>query len=227
MSRQPVGKQQGFTLIEVMIAMAIFALLSLLAYQILSASVKNSEMAQEHTARLTAIQTAFSLMERDLSQILPRKIAEKEAFLSASETSLSFTTIGSYSASAPLSASDLIQATWTFTHHTLTRSAQSLPSRPLKDSSPIPAVTLLTGVNSLHWRFYSGNWSNNWNNKNAFPNVIELVVTLDDMGEIRRLFLLPQTIEEMNTESAEKAPEQSGTESAAPMPLNGESVINE
>ncbi|AEX50295.1 type II secretion system minor pseudopilin GspJ [Rahnella aquatilis] len=227
MNSQQAAKQQGFTLIEVMIAMAIFALLSLLAYQILSASLKNSEMAQEHTARLTEIQTAFSLLERDLTQILPRQTDEEEAFLSASETSLSFTTISSDSASAPLSASDLTRATWTFTDHTLTRSAQALPSPPLTDLSPLIPFTLLTGVKSLHWRFYSSDWTNSWSKPDTFPKVIELVVTLEDMGEIRRLFLLPQTIEETKAESVDNPSEQTGSEAAAPIPLNGESAINE
>ncbi|MGP6445893.1 type II secretion system minor pseudopilin GspJ [Rahnella aceris] len=227
MSSQQTAKQQGFTLIEVMIAMTIFALLSLLAYQILSASVKNSEIAQEHTARLTGIQTTFSLLERDLIQILPRQTDVAGALLSASETSLSFTTIGSYSASAPLSASDLTRVTWTFTDHTLTRSAQSLPSQPLTDSSAITPFTLLTGVSSLHWRFHSGGWTNSWSKTDSFPKVIELIVTLEDMGEIRRLFLLPQIIEETKAESVDKPSEQASSESAAPIPLNGENTTDE
>ncbi|WP_330985791.1 MULTISPECIES: type II secretion system minor pseudopilin GspJ [Enterobacterales] len=202
MRRQLAAKQHGFTLIEVMIAMAIFSLLSLLAYHILSASVKSSEIAQEHTARLAEIQTAFSLLERDFIQILPRQTDDEKAFLSTTKTSLSFTTIGSYSAAAPLSASDLARATWTFTDNTLTRSAQSLPSRP--NASRITPFILLTGVNSLHWRFYSSEWTDSWSKTDAFPKVIELVVTLEDMGEIRRLFLLPETLEATKTDIADK-----------------------
>jgi general secretion pathway protein J len=227
MSKSRTTKQQGFTLIEVMIAMAIFAMLSLLAYQILSASVKNSEIAQEHTARLNEIQTAFSLLERDLIQILPRQSNAEEAFLSTTETSLRFTTIGSYPAAAPLSASDLTQVEWSITDHTLTRSVNPQPSPSLSDASTLPALTMLTGVRTLHWRFYSTGWTDRWSEASTFPAAIELVVTLEDMGEIRRLFLLPAAPGSTVAEATGKAPVPADSVPAPQVPMSGESIINE
>ncbi|MGG5219034.1 MULTISPECIES: type II secretion system minor pseudopilin GspJ [Rahnella] len=227
MSKSRTTKQQGFTLIEVMIAMAIFAMLSLLAYQILSASVKNSEIAQEHTARLNEIQTAFSLLERDLIQILPRQSNTEEAFLSTTETSLRFTTIGSYGAAEPLSASDLAQVEWSITDHALTRSVSPQPSPSLSDASTLSALTMLTGVRTLHWRFYSTGWTDRWSEASTFPAAIELVVTLEDMGEIRRLFLLPAAPGSTVAEATGKAPVPADSVSAPQVPMSGESIINE
>lgn len=227
MIKSRTTKQQGFTLIEVMIAMAIFAMLSLLAYQILSASVKNSEIAQEHTARLNEIQTAFSLLERDLIQILPRQSNTEEAFLSTTETSLRFTTIGSYGAAEPLSASDLAQVEWSITDHALTRSVNPQPSPSLSDASTLSALTMLTGVRTLHWRFYSTGWTDRWSEASTFPAAIELVVTLEDMGEIRRLFLLPAAPGSTVAEATGKAPVPADSVSAPQVPMSGESIINE
>jgi len=224
MSKNRIARQQGFTLIEVMIAMAIFSLLSLLAYQILSASVKNSEIAQEHTARLNEIQTAFSLLERDLIQVLPRQTEEEETYLSATETSLRFTTLGSYPAATPLSASDLSRVDWAIIDHALTRSASALPSAPLPDAAPLTPVTMLTGVRTLHWRFFSAGWADKWDQATTFPAAIELVVTLDDMGEIRRLFLLPAALEDTKANTDDKAPEQTEPTSATPVPMSGEAL---
>ena len=227
MSKSRTTKQQGFTLIEVMIAMAIFAMLSLLAYQILSASVKNSEIAQEHTARLNEIQTAFSLLERDLIQILPRQSNTEEAFLSTTETSLRFTTIGSYGAAEPLSASDLAQVEWSITDHALTRSVNPQPSPSLSDASTLSTLTMLTGVRTLHWRFYSTGWTDRWSEASTFPAAIELVVTLEDMGEIRRLFLLPAAPGSTVAEATGKAPVPADSMPAPQVPMSGESIINE
>ena len=227
MSKSRTTKQQGFTLIEVMIAMAIFAMLSLLAYQILSASVKNSEIAQEHTARLNEIQTAFSLLERDLIQILPRQSNTEEAFLSTTEASLRFTTIGSYAAAEPLSASDLAQVEWSITDHALTRSVNPQPSPSLSDASTLSTLTMLTGVRTLHWRFYSTGWTDRWSEASTFPAAIELVVTLEDMGEIRRLFLLPAAPGSTVAEATGKAPVPADSAPAPQVPMSGESIINE
>ncbi len=227
MSKSRTTKQQGFTLIEVMIAMAIFAMLSLLAYQILSASVKNSEIAQEHTARLNEIQTAFSLLERDLIQILPRQSNTEEAFLSTTETSLRFTTIGSYAAAEPLSASDLAQVEWSITDHALTRSVNPQPSPSLSDASTLSTLTMLTGVRTLHWRFYSTGWTDRWSQASTFPAAIELIVTLEDMGEIRRLFLLPAAPGSTMAEATGKAPVPADSAPAPQVPMSGESIINE
>lgn len=227
MSKSRIAKQQGFTLIEIMIAMAIFAMLSLLAYQILSASVKNSEMAQEHTARLNEIQTAFSLLERDLIQILPRQTNTEEAFLSTTETSLRFTTIGSYPAAVPLSASDLTQVEWAITDHTLTRSVNALPSPPLSDASTSSVLNMLTGIRTLHWRFYSTGWTDRWSQTGTFPEAIELVVTLEDMGEIRRLFLLPAAPVSTEVAAPGKTPGPTDSVPTQQEPMSGESIINE
>lgn len=227
MSKRRIVKQQGFTLLEVMIAMAIFAVLSLLAYQILSASVKNSEMTQEHTARLNEIQTVFSLLERDLIQILPRQADAKEAILSATETSLSFTTIGSSPAAETLSASDLIQVTWGIANHALVRNTSVLPSPPLSDTTRAPAFTMLKGVRTAHWRFFSTGWTDSWSQTDTFPNAIELVITLDDMGEIRRLFLLPAAPVITGTDVTNKTSETTDSVPASAKPVNGEAATNE
>lgn len=227
MIKSRTTKQQGFTLIEVMIAMAIFVMLSLLAYQILSASVKNSEIAQEHTARLNEIQTAFSLLERDLIQILPRQSNTEEAFLSTTETSLRFTTIGSYAAAEPLSASDLAQVEWSITDHALTRSVNPQPSPSLSDASTLSTLTMLNGVRTLHWRFYSTGWTDRWSQASTFPAAFELIVTLEDMGEIRRLFLLPAAPGSTVAEATGKAPVPADSAPAPQVPMSGESIINE
>lgn len=190
---KPKTLQQGFTLIEVMIAMTIFTMLSLLAYQILSASIKNSELAQEHTARLNEIQSTFSQMERDFTQIIPRQNSTGEPLLSASKTSLSFTSLSNINATTPLAGSDLIQVVWKFTDHTLSRTVQPLPSLSAIDT--LHANEMLSNITSVQWQFYKDEWLPAWSTPDAFPKAVEVIVTLPDIGEIRRTFRLPDNLE--------------------------------
>ncbi|MCK8390594.1 type II secretion system minor pseudopilin GspJ, partial [Erwinia amylovora] len=63
-------KQHGFTLIEMMLALAIFSVLSLMCYQILQGVMRNGELTRQHVTRLEEMQRLFSLLDRDLSQAM-------------------------------------------------------------------------------------------------------------------------------------------------------------
>ena len=60
------------TLLEMLVAIAIFATLSLGAYQVLQGVLTSDEVAKRKEARLSELQLAFSLLERDVTQMVPR-----------------------------------------------------------------------------------------------------------------------------------------------------------
>lgn len=64
--------QRGFTLLELIIAVGIFAILSALAYSGLNAVLKTSAHTKEVSQELQDLQTAMSLIEQDLSQLVDR-----------------------------------------------------------------------------------------------------------------------------------------------------------
>jgi general secretion pathway protein J len=65
--------QSGFTLIEVLIAMAIFALIAFGATAILTNVSDADEASQERFASLQDLQRAMLIIERDFLQMVPRK----------------------------------------------------------------------------------------------------------------------------------------------------------
>ena len=72
--------QHGFTLIELMIALAIFAVLSAMTYGGLRAVLNARNQSDQQAERLATLQTALVIMGRDIEQATPRSIRLRTAF---------------------------------------------------------------------------------------------------------------------------------------------------
>lgn len=66
--------QQGFTLIEILIAMAIFTLIGLASTSLLTTVIDSNELSSERFAKLQTLQRAMLTLERDIEQALPRQV---------------------------------------------------------------------------------------------------------------------------------------------------------
>ena len=71
------GKSTGFTLIEVLVAMAIFGVLTILAYMALAQTLANSEMLTDRMDRLQAIQRTMRYLGNDLTAAAPRPVRDE------------------------------------------------------------------------------------------------------------------------------------------------------
>lgn len=70
MRRLPSAR--GFTLLELLIAVSVFAVLSIMSYSALSSAVRQKQQGQEQANRLKGLQMGLLVMERDLQQALDR-----------------------------------------------------------------------------------------------------------------------------------------------------------
>ena len=211
------ASQQGFTLVEVLIAMAITAFVSVLSYQTLSTAITGIESARDASERLHEINRAFTVMSRDIRQITNRPVVDE------------FGQLASAVSGGPL-ARDPLRLTRSGWHNstgaprsTLQRVAYRLEegqllrlTYPVLDRTtaiePIETV-LLDEVDTLEFRFLPTIndlevdrnqaidrrfWQENWlaevgltNQLITPPAAIEMRITLADWGELERLYVMP------------------------------------
>lgn len=70
-------RQGGFTLLEMLIAMAVFAIMSLVAYQGLRAVLSADHVTREQAQRLADLQVTLSVLERDLAQVVDVRVRDE------------------------------------------------------------------------------------------------------------------------------------------------------
>ncbi len=72
-----IGKGDAFTLIEVLVSLAIFAILAALCYGALGRTLDSAELLNSRMDRLQAIQRTIRLLGEDLQQLSPRPIRDE------------------------------------------------------------------------------------------------------------------------------------------------------
>lgn len=70
------GRARGFTLVELLVAVAVFAVFAVLAYGGLSTVIRQREISDRAMARLAEVQRAIRTMSTDLAQINPRPVRD-------------------------------------------------------------------------------------------------------------------------------------------------------
>lgn len=180
--------QQGFTLLEVMIALMVFALISMMAWQIIHGAMENSAFTDKQTANLSQLQLTWSRLERDLTQMLPRTVNGDDQALRLSENALSFTTQDGLASFGRPQEPDILRVTWRLKDNTLWR--EVAPALDL--ASPVEGVQVpvLEHVKSGQWRFFAEGWRSDWTSKTAIPQGVELTVTLENNEEWRWVFVV-------------------------------------
>jgi general secretion pathway protein J len=194
--------RNGFTLIEVLVALAVFGVLSVMAYMALGQTLSNADLLGERMQRLEAIQRAIRHLDSDLMQAAPRPVrgllgdgyepAIRSSF--GSEYALEVTH-GGWTNPAGLPRGTLQRSAYRLEDGELIRYHWRVLDRTI-NNEPI-AVALLDGVESIEFRYLTtdGEGSEQWPPTSVTgpagfrlrPRAVEVVLTLTDEGEIRRL----------------------------------------
>lgn len=193
-------QRYGFTLLELLVALAIFSVLSLLAYNGINSMITSKQHVEKEADRLAALQIAVTRLNLDLEQAVNRPVRnefgeESPAFVSRSsrEKDLELTRTG-WRNPAGRQRSSLQRVAYRLTEGKLLR--YSWPVLDRSSGQEPYSQTLLEQVDSLETRFldHSGNWHDRWPpatpRSRDLPRAVEITLELEDWGEIRRLMVL-------------------------------------
>jgi general secretion pathway protein J len=73
------ASQKGFTLLEVLIALSIFALMGVVSFRVLMSTIDAQAIGDERSQQLTQFQKTLSIIDRDLTQIVLRDVRNEIA----------------------------------------------------------------------------------------------------------------------------------------------------
>ncbi|HHJ19363.1 MAG TPA: type II secretion system protein GspJ [Gammaproteobacteria bacterium] len=192
--------QRGFTLLELLIAVAIFAVVSALAYGGLSSVLRSSFQTQEANHSLGALQLAMSLIHQDLSQITNRSIRNEygdvEPALKAPgdvDRLLSFTRRG-WRNPAEQPRSTLQRVAYRLDDTTLIR--EYWRHLDAAANAEVVKLPLLEGVEEVKLKFLGtdGNWKEGWpalgarEGDPALPRALKITLKVKKWGSISRTF---------------------------------------
>lgn len=199
-----MSRNNGFTLVELLVAMAIFALISGFAYRSLNAMLDSREAVQNESRKWRDVAVFVGRVERDLDSVLPRVgLGSSGAPIMPVSSALDTVTDGNglavTRAGTPLQDNALAapqRVAYRLKDGAVERLTwASVDAPPRSDPA---AVRVLPQVTALAFRFLdakSGEWRATWglpgSAENNAPAAVEMSFTLASGETIVRLMDLP------------------------------------
>ncbi|MCP3129366.1 type II secretion system minor pseudopilin GspJ [Shewanella sp. KJ2020] len=192
---------RGFTLLEMLIAIAIFAMIGLAANAVLSTVLTNDEVTKNFSVRLKALQQGFGAIERDLSQMVARTPRLLEGgrgntvfqtgndILESESEALVFYRLGWLNPDGLLPRGSLQSVAYVVREGRLERWYFPYPE-PEFGAEPLKTV-IIDKVLSVEYSFFM---EDKWERKveaTKLPKAIAMEVEIEGLGKIQRKFMLP------------------------------------
>lgn len=205
------SRAAGFTLLELLVAMGIFAIIGAMAMGGLNAVVGQATQAGIQNERLARLQRAMRLLSNDLGAIEPRFVRDQlgsgrelPVLADGRGTYLIRLTRGGWSNPAGLPHRGTLQRVqYRLEEGTLYREYWAVVDVGSLGQEP-RSEELLTGVREARFLFYdgkdtSGEWEQQWPPLRSTaagggtrPRAIQVTLDLEDWGEIERIVEVPQ-----------------------------------
>ncbi|WP_293747361.1 type II secretion system minor pseudopilin GspJ [uncultured Paraglaciecola sp.] len=210
MTNLPNHHRRGFTLIEILVAMAIFSIIGLASTGVLNSVINSDQLSSERFAKLEELQRAMLTIERDILQIVPRAlrvngeaiglvISGGEDVLNSDADGLGFVRTGWHNPQMLLPRSTLQAIGYRVQEQQLQRLYGNYVDNVIGYEPKVKIllsdiedfrVSFLTEVEQLE---DPEEWEENYANANL-PIAISITLVSKTFGEIRREFILANSI---------------------------------
>jgi general secretion pathway protein J len=200
-------KSRGFTLIELMVAILILAIMATMAYGAIQNAVNNREVLQGNEKRLLEVQTTMRVMAQDFVQLVPRPVRQPvgDGWLpalsgQAEGTPIVTFTRGGWANPAGIQRPTLQRVAYVFENNTLRREHWAVLDATL--ASQTVKRELVKQLRSVQFRYMDAGrqWREVWpvpgvpvpgalpGEDLSRPIAIEVTLELEDWGKIVRIF---------------------------------------
>ncbi|MEZ5462570.1 type II secretion system minor pseudopilin GspJ [Dokdonella sp.] len=194
---------RGFTLIEILVALVVFAAMSAIAWGALSQVAKTRGALAAEQDRFAAIVRTMGDLERDLRQAISRPLrgnyAEPVPALLGFPDRIELSRLG-FANPRSEPRSNIERVSYAVSEETLRRGRYAVLDRAA-GSAP-QWSDQLEGIQSLRFRYLGGqgDWNDRWPPQDAppgsaeLPRAVEFRITLEEWGELRRVIALPASM---------------------------------
>lgn len=186
----------GFTLIEVLVALAIFAVLATGAVTLLSSTLDSQSATEDRMARLAAFERARALLSADLGQAADRPTRGLDGLSwpgfsarNSTEDGIVFQLVRR----GWENPAELSRASMVYVEYALVEGRLERRTRAMLDGAPLgPPAIVLEGVSALSVdiAFSTTFTPVNGVYRGAPPAAVALTMTLDRYGPVRQAFLV-------------------------------------
>lgn len=193
-------RQSGFTLLEVLVAMAISVIVYMGSYTLLDSVITIDERVEAKREALKNIQKVRYFMQQDIEQIVNRSIrSESDEQLNAvkydsGSQSLEFTRAG-WKNPIKRPRSEMQRVRYFVEDNKLYREYWNVLDRVPESKNK--KNVLLENTDELSFRFFGmkeKNWQSDWlktsNDKDSIPGAIEVTLKTKAYGELKWIFVL-------------------------------------
>ena len=193
-------RQAGFTLVELLVASAIFAIMSIMLFAMLDGVRRQLGYSEEASNSLRELHYALRRIAMDVSQIQPRPIRDElgsgfqDAVSVNSGTNAIEFSVGGWRNPMALPRGNIERVAYLVDGDVLARLHWPVLDRTL--STEALRTDLLTGIREIRVRFLdeTGEWSEQWppqtgepSDQRARPRAIEIFIDHEQWGELTRI----------------------------------------
>lgn len=191
-------RARGFSLVEMLAALAVFALIAAAGVGVLSHAAASQGATQARMARVGELQRAHALLSADLGQAAPRRTRNAagagavQAFTGTAEPGQGLLlALVRHGWDNPHGAP---RASLQYVEYRLREDRLERSTRPMLDGAALdPPQTLIAGVRRVQLRYrYQNEWMDGWpGGVDRVPEALRITLELDGLGTVEQWFLMP------------------------------------